>query len=298
MSLKYQSLVAIIVSSILWGTAGVVGKILMQNLHPFVASFYRYLIASIIILPFFIKEKKLKQHLKNTIFLSFLPAFNVLLFYFGLTTTTANSATLIYGATPLAVVVLAYFLFKEKLKTQKVIGILLGFAGIIGITILPLIENNTLVGDFKGNLLIAFGMTSWALYTVLSRNYLSKHGYSPVSMTAFNFFITTLLSLCFALSSGISIFHKEIFSPFMFSMLIYSGIFITFFTYLLYQWAMKHISASSASLKHYMEPVVAVFLNTIILKEQITAGFVLGSLLVLFGVIVALYGFRENPKSA
>jgi len=288
MSSRSRAFVAIIIASILWGTAGVVAKTLVKEIDPFVASFYRFLIASILILPFFIKEHKSRFIWQDILPLSIVGALNVPLFYLGIKTTTANSATLIYTVTPLATALLSSVLIKEIHSLQKLLGIFIGLIGAVFIILLPVIEKGPIVtGDIGGNLFIVCAMFSWTLYSIGSRHILSNNKYSPLTVTSLYFFTATFLSFLLSVLTKQQFFPSALFAPMYVFTLFYSGIFITLITYFLFQWAIERISVTTASLKQYIELVVAVLLNTMLLGEKLSAGFVVGSVLVILGITTA-----------
>lgn len=288
MSSRTKALIAIIVVSILWGTAGVSAKLLLHVLNPFVAAFYRFLIASLCILPFFLQIKKPKGYLRSLIPLSLLSAANISFFYVGMTTTTANAATLVYAGTPLATALLAKIFIKEEISRKKLLGVLIGLLGIIFIVVLPILDKQgELVGDLRGNIFILLGLFSWAIYTVTSKQYLSHHTYTPILMTSLNFFTVCIATLGIGLITQQQFFPPEAFTLRFLLLLIYTGVFVTFVTYGLFQWAIQHISATTASLKNYLEPVLGIYLNTLLLGETITGGFIVGSILVITGVVIA-----------
>jgi len=288
MSSRTRAFLAIIIASILWGTAGVAAKTLVRDVNPFVASFYRFLIASIIILPFFLRERKPRRIWQDLLPLSFLGAINVPLYFLGIKTTTANTATLIFTTTPLITALLSSMLIKEIHSKQKILGICIGLAGAVLIIILPLLtKGQKVTGDLTGNLWIASGILTWTLYTIGTKHVLNKNTYSPLSIISLFFFSATLFSLFLSLITNQHFFPPALFTYQYLGTLVYSAVFITIITYFLFQWAMKHISVTTASLKQYIEPIVGVFLNTIILGEKISFGFVVGSILIFLGVTVA-----------
>lgn len=287
MSNRTKALLAIVTASILWGTAGVSAKLLVQVLNPFVAAFYRFLIASLCILPFFLRAKKPRGYLRHLLPMSLLSAANIVLFYLGIKTTTANATTLLYAGTPLATALFAKILIKEDVTRKKFIGVFIGLIGVVLIVLLPVLEKQSrLTGDLRGNVLIIFAVLSWTLYTVGSRHYSSSKTYTPLLMTAMNFFTTCIVALLFGLATRQQFFPPSMFTLQYLTMLFYAGIFITLITYGLFQWAIQYLSATTASLKNYLEPVVGVSLNSLLLGEQITAGFILGSILVITGVTI------------
>lgn len=287
MSNRTKALLAIVTASILWGTAGVSAKLLVQVLNPFVAAFYRFLIASLCILPFFLRAKKPRGYLRHLLPMSLLSAANVVFFYLGIKTTTANAATLLYAGTPLATALLAKILIKEDVTRKKFIGVLIGLIGVLFVVVLPVLEKQSqLVGDLRGNILILFAMVLWTLYTIGSRHFSSSNTYSPLLITAINFFTTCIVALLFGLITQQQFFPSAMFSMRFYTTLMYAGIFITLVTYGLFQWAIHHLSATTASLKNYLEPVVAISFNSVLLGEKITIGLIAGSILVITGVTI------------
>src|SRR3989304_2125166 len=129
MSTRSQALLALIIASVLWGTSGVAAKILVRDVSPFVSSFYRFAIASLIILPFFLRERKPLRAWRTLLPLSLLGGLNVPLFFWGVQTTTANSAALIYTITPLMTALFSYLLISERHTRQKIIGIMICLIG-------------------------------------------------------------------------------------------------------------------------------------------------------------------------
>ncbi len=291
MSQKTLALIALIVASLLWSTAGVTAKILVKDMHPFVVAFYRFFIASILILPFFLREKKAWLNWKQLLIPSFIGALNVPLFFYGIKTTTANSATLIYTAGPLTTAILSYILIREKNSLSKWIGIFVGLIGVCIIIILPVIEKGEMMaGSFQGNLFIAVGMLSWTLYAIWSRRIRALNQFSPVTTTSFYFFLATLTSFILVLLTKQQFFTPQVFQPSYIFVLAYSAIFLTIITYFLFQWAIEHLSATTASFKQYIETVFAVVLNFLLLGEKLTYGLIAGGLLVLTGVAIATIG--------
>jgi len=289
MSRNIKIIIVLFITSFFWSSAGLSGKILLRTFDPLVLTVYRFSLASFILLPFFAAEKSSHKKLFRKLGpISLLSAINVIFFYYGLRITTASASTLIYAATPLAVTILSYLFLKEKVSERKLIGILTGFGGIVMIVLLPFMESQIgFMSSLKGNILIAMAMLTWSLYTIGSRLYLKKGEYSPLSIS---FISTTVMggtALLFCLVTKKALWRPEYFSPSNLFWIIYSAIFITIITFLLYQWLIKITSATTASLKHYLEAALAVILNVIFLKEKITIWFLVGSALVFTGIYFA-----------
>lgn len=205
-----------------------------------------------------------------------------------MTTTTANAAALIYAGTPLATALLSTILIQESVTRKKFLGVFIGLIGVIFIVVLPALDKTSqIVGDLRGNAFIFLALFSWATYTVLSRKYSANRTYTPFLMISINFFTNCIVTLGIALMTRQTFFPPEALTFQFLLTLIYAGVVLTVVTYGLFQWTIQHVSATTASLKNYLEPVVGVFFNSILLGEMITGGYIVGSLMVIVGIAIA-----------
>lgn len=298
MSLRNKGLIAIFISALLWGSAGVTAKLLFMETPPFVAAFHRFGLASLIILPFFLREKKTKGYIQALLPLGLFNAGNVLFYYFGLSLTTANTAAIIGTTVPITTALLSPLVINEAVAKDKMLGILVGLAGALYIVLLPLLQNgDPLHGSIFGNLLMVGSLACWTMYILHSRRALSKGTQSPLVATAMNVFAVTIASAYAALLSHQTLFPAALTSHTYIGTLFYASIGITIITFFLFQWGVQHVSAATASLKEYIQLIVAIGLNAAILGEQFTGAYVIGSVLVVAGVMLAT-GKRVSRKFA
>lgn len=290
MSSRTKALLAIVAASMLWATAGT-AKVLLQSFDPFTTAFFRFLVASLVILPFFLKERRhQKLSLLPLVPLALLGTANITLFYFGLRTTTANATAVIYTIIPLVVAVAAPKLIKEQVTATKLVGVGVGLAGALGIVILPTIERGQrFSGDLSGNLLVLMGVLCWSGYTIGSRHMLATKRATPVAMTAASIFISTAIFALLSLPQWKPAYLAA-FTGVNVLIILQLGVFVTVVTYLLLQWAIKHSSATTAALNQYLQPVFAVVFNYFFLGERLTVGLILGGIVVIAGVGIATGG--------
>ncbi|MFZ2025522.1 MAG: DMT family transporter [Microgenomates group bacterium] len=298
MSKKHLAFLAIFVASLLWSTSGVSAKILVADVNPIVISMYRFFIASLCILPFFIRQKHKHFPWKQLLMPTIIGGLSAPLFFLGIKTTLANSGTLIYTATPLVTAILAYFLIREKNSLSKWIGILIGLIGVILIILLPTYETKTaMTGNLQGNMLITAGMLCWTVYAILCRKLRLNNQVSSITTTSIYFFVSTILCFLFLTVTNEPLFPAALFSsPTHLGVLIYLAIGLTLITFSLYQWAIGYLSATTASFKQYIEVVFAIIVNGIFLGEKMTTGFLIGASLVVLGLIVATVGKMNSLR--
>ena len=173
---------------------------------------------------------------------------------------------------------------REKVIFSRLIGILIGFAGILTIILLPVIESNVAIkGNLLGNLLILAGVLCFSVYKVLSKK-MQKH-YSPLSLTTFFIALTLIIALPF----GTWELLTKTITPELFSMPVMGALFyVSFFgmaaAYLLIQYSIKHSSPVISSVESYLSPIFGIGWAMIFLREKPSPGFLFGGILALIGV--------------
>ncbi|KKU87190.1 hypothetical protein A3A64_04845 [Candidatus Gottesmanbacteria bacterium RIFCSPLOWO2_01_FULL_48_11] len=290
MSSGALTLIALLVASIFWATSGFAAKTLLKHFDPITLGAIRLTVASLVILPIFLRTTKriTKKMVLDMLPVSLFSAGNFILFLFGIQRTTANAAAVIYTVTPLVAAFLSKKFIQEHVSGKKLAGILLGLVGVLTILVLPVLEQRgVIVGDIGGNLMIVGAMIFFALYNVGSRHLIAAKSYHPITITGFSL----VVSACLFIIVNLFVPHAPIFptlrSPSILLLAIYMGIFVTVLPYILHQWAVKHSSATTAALTTYIQPVFAFMFNGFLLGEVITPGFLFGSILVFAGVFLA-----------
>lgn len=296
MSLRTKGLIALLVAALLWGTAGVTAKTLFLETPPFVAAAHRFILASLIILPWFVRTKKPKNFLRTLLPLGFFNSGNVLFYYAGLSLTTANNAAILGTAVPILTTLLSPLIIKESVSKEKMYGIALGLIGALVIVLLPVLEGgNPIHGSLEGNLLLCGSLIFWTLYILYSRAILSSGAFPAVLSTSINLFSVALASIAASALLRLPLISSSLLVPSYLLVLLYAAVGITIITFFLFQWAVAHVSASTASLKEYIQPVFGIGFNAALLGEQITTSYLLGSILVFAGVALAT-GKRLTKK--
>lgn len=284
MSNRQKAFLAVFTGALLGGATAAITKIGLLGIPPFSFVFVRFLVASIILIPFAIYKRKTLKSYFSLIPVSLLAAINIIVFIIGIKSTTATIGQLLYAATPFLTGIILYSFYKEKLSTFKVIGIFTGFIGTAIVVSLPVIERkNPFSGDLLGNLLISIGVVSWSFYMVYSKQLLQK--YSPFDVTSAFIFVTLAVSTPFFIFETIS--RNGWWLSISFNSILalgYVTVISTIFTYLLNQYAIKHGGSVFASMSFYLLPISAFLSSFLLLGERLSPGLFIGGILVLFGI--------------
>lgn len=288
-SLNFLVFIAIIFSAIIGGAAVVYTKIGLGQIPPFSFTFLRFAIASLCILPFFLKNlPKPDKNFYKVILFSLILSFNIIVFPFGIMLTTATISQTLYATVPIFVAVFSFFLLSERVPSRKIFGIILGFAGTLVIILLPEINHgNPSAGNLAGNLILIVTVAATSLYNTLSKKFQKQ--YAPLQLTAIFIFTTTVL---LAFLAGFELLKNPALwkhAPIQaFGEAAYVGLFGTVIYYVLTQYIIKHASPLIASLMFYLLPISAFVWAYLLLGEQITSGLIFGALLTFAGVFLIL----------
>lgn len=285
MSDKQKALLSTIIASFLAGAVAAVIKIGLTEIPPLTFSFLRFLLAAVCILPFLLRLKR--DFLKDIIGLlplSLLAGINIVLFIFGLKTTTATIGTLIYAGTPMIAGILAFYFLEEKLNIPRLAGIIIGFIGVGGVILLPLLEKGVpFSGDLTGNLLIGLGVILTSFYKVFSKRF--QRNYSPLVIASMFIVTTTIALLPLSLFELQTQWWTALTGAGLLS-IIYSGIFATAGMYIFQQYAIKHGGPVVASMQLYLQPILAFLSAFVILGERLTMGIIIGGVLSFLGIFL------------
>lgn len=294
---KYiKSFIGILFIAFIGGAVPVFGKITLTEVPTFSFTFLRFLLASLVLLPFYLKIRHpIGKNFWKIFGLSFLAMLNVLLFAFGVQYTAAGVAQAIYTVSPIMAAVFSYFMIKEGFNLKKITGVLLGFIGALIIVFLPLIEKGLATEvTLLGNILIVIATTCVTLFTVLSKPF--QKTYHPIEITTFFSVVTVLIMLPFSLYELQTepAWWREVSLAGLLG-LLYIGFFGTAFYYLVIQYIVKNTTPTLASMVLYVQPFAAILWAYVFLSETVTAPFFIGILLALAGVWLTLTSKRGKP---
>src|SRR2546422_8688600 len=154
--------IALILTAIIWGSALVVTKSLLQEIGPFTAAVLRFLIAWVILAPFAYRQGyRLSFALRPTFLLFGLTgiALYTAMTTLGLVFTSAGSAALIQAGIPAVTTLLSVLLLKERVSRLQLLGITLSVAGLLLVTGVSLGREGST--PLVGNLLVVGSVLSW-----------------------------------------------------------------------------------------------------------------------------------------
>lgn len=284
-------LLALLLYVILGALIPTVVKLTLREIPPFTLTFLRFLIATLVIFPFYWKQRPQKITRDQIIKLFLVGALgsvvNTAIFAYAIQFTSVIVSQILYSTVPIIVAISGFFLIKEKISKSQLTGTIIGFIGVLFLIYQSIISQDILtLGTPFGNLLMLIGVLGWSFYTIFSRD-LSKK-FSPMTLS-FATFISGVIILAIASPVEMLVkgFSLSMITGRAFLELIFLGVVSSVIVYSLYQFGIKRTSAFIASLSFYLSPVFVVIPAAIFLQERLTPFLITGAILILSGVFLA-----------
>jgi drug/metabolite transporter (DMT)-like permease len=196
---------------------------------------------------------------------------------------------LIVAVVPLCVVVLRW-MFREKVATGTILGVVAGFVG-VAILIIP--EGVTGRVDVVSMLMIVGAAISWSIGSFMSRRLDMPH--DPLASTGVQMLVGGVALLATGALTGETVRPEEFSTESLLS-LGYLIVFGSVLAYTAYTWVLIHASVSRVSTYAYVNPVVAVFLGWLLLRETVDLTMIIGAAVIIVSVWMVIRTESRKPK--
>ena len=297
----FTSHLALLGANIIYGANHIIAKGIMP--HKIGASafvFFRIFGAGILfwIVKSFIKEKVAKKDYGRLLLCGLLGvAANQLLFFNGLNLTSPIDASIIITAIPIMVIIFSFFFLKEKITSNKIIGIATGSIGAFLLIWYGKSAEGT--SSLLGNLLVFLNASSYGLYLVLVKPLMKR--YESITVISWVFLFGFIFMFPFGIEGAI----ETDFSAFTFdTYFAFTFVIIgtTFLAYLFNIYALKNVSPAVNGSYVYLQPAISFIMVSIYAywlgheqyKEDINLIKISSCILVFAGVFL----ISRTPKRA
>ena len=215
--------------------------------------------------------------------------FNWILLFESYRHTTVATATLCYYMAPIILVVLSPFVFKERMSLRKVLCVLTALLGMVFVSGLAQ-GGLPAAGELKGVLL---ALSAAVLYSLIVISNKKISGLSAYARTIMQLFLSALILLPYNLLTGA--YAGMVLSPRALLLLLTVGIVHTGVAYYLYFGSVEHLKSQTLAILSYIDPVVAVLLSALLLREPLGLLGGLGAVLILGAALIC--ELPEKPKA-
>ena len=276
---------SLILAMVIFGTIGIFRKYI--PLPSGIVACARGLLGVVFLLVF-IKIKKIKmareaikEHLWILLVSGGFIGLNWVLLFESYRYTSVAVATLCYYMAPIFVMIVSPFLLKEKLTVKKVLCVIVALIGMVFVS--GVLDGGISdISELKG---ILFGLGAAALYATVVMM-IQKLGKVPTyDKTIMQLGAAAVVLIPFILF--VEDLSAVVLTPLIVFMLIIVGVVHTGIAYALYFGSMNGLKAQTVALFSYIDPIVAIILSAMFLKEPMTIYSAIGAVLVLGATMIS-----------
>ncbi|TBL81072.1 DMT family transporter [Paenibacillus thalictri] len=296
--------VCVVLNAIIVGFSFLFTKVALEQASPLDTLAYRFAISfGVMTLLVACGRVKLNYRGKPLIKAVLLTVFYPLGFFtfqaFGLQYATSAEGGILFAFTPVLTMLLAFAFLKEKTTVRQQLAI---FLSVFGVAFIFIMKGSGLnLSNLTGILLLTLSCLASAGYSVLARSLVKS--YSPAEITYF------MLGTGFAVYLAASFFSHtaagtldRLFAPLasgsFIAAMLYLGILSSLVTALSSNYALSKIEAARMSAFNNLSTVVSIAAGALFLGEIITWYHLIGSVLVITGVLGANLPRRSSSKTA
>lgn len=294
----------IVVLYALFASTFSLGKVLLNYAQPIFLVGIRMSIAGLLLLLyqyfnkktiFRFERKDWSLYIQGIFFTCYLP---YILRFWGLRHMPSSKASLIYTLGPFITYVFGYFLVNEKVTFKKVVGLLVGFFGLLPILMVPAPKEDLLggIGFFSWpEISIVLSITSLSYGWIVMRKLIRDKNYDPAMVNGISMFAGGLLALITSwLFEPKATITNVI--PF-FSILAIIIIVSNLICHNLYGALLKKYSPTFLSFASFLTPLFAALYGWIFLNETISWDFFVSTGFVFLGLAIFYQGeLQQNKK--
>ena len=269
----------------IWGGMFVSVKIAVQYIPPIPLVWMRYIVAFVVLTAVIIYQREnLKIARKDILLLLSIGVIghtiSIVTQEYGTMFSSAQMGSVITSATPTFMLIFATWLLKEKMTVRKILSIILATVGVIMIAGTDSMDISKQLGAFCSTV----AALTWALMSVMLKLIPSR--YSPLQI---NFYAVLTAIVCLT-PINLPVLDElpwdKILQPEIIGCVVYMGAISTAIAFLLWNKGLLLMEAGASGLFFFFQPIVGTFLGWLILDEQITLIFWIGSILIFIGVFL------------
>jgi drug/metabolite transporter (DMT)-like permease len=289
---QFLPMAAVLTAVVLWGSSFSAMRTVLNDLDPMAAIFLRLFIASLCLLPF--AWKLIPRNLKKGDWkiLGAMVLFQPCLYFMfesrALVYTTSSQAGIVSACLPLMVALAAWIFLSEAINAKIIVGLVMSITGVGLLTIFQ-DKGVTAPNPLLGNFLELLAMVSACGYMILVKQLSSR--YNTWTLTGIQvaggtlFFLPGIQPLLAA--------NPAIWTLKLILLLFFLGSCVSLGAFGLYNYGIKTLSVSRASICINLIPVIAITLGWVFLGETLNLKQGIAAGIVISGVVLSNYKSRN-----
>ena len=293
MSVSLKAAIFLCFASLFWSGNFIVGRLssVEDLVSPLSLSFYRWVIALIILTPFCLKnalvDLPLLKKQPGMVFLIILTGptlFNTLT-YIGLTATTVINSLLVISTTPMLIILLNKLIYKNQTNLFQMLGVILSLIGVSYVITKGNYQNIFDSKFYSGDLFILLAVISWALYSIFLKK--NETGVSGFSFLYLSFVFTVILLLPVYLYDVIIQNNFIVFDHKTLLVIGYTGTLPSILSYICWNTGVALIGPNKSGPFLHLMPIFGGILAYLVFQETLQSYHYAGILSVIVGIMIA-----------
>ncbi len=231
----------------------------------------------------------IKKHLPALFVSGALLGFNWICLFEGYEYTSVAAATLCYYMAPIFIILASPLVLKERLTLRKSLCVVAALAGMVLVS--GILQTGLSFSELKG---VLFALAAAVMYSAIML--LNK---KTCNVPSFDRTVVQLASAAVVMVPYVLIADKPanlVFDTKTVLLLITVGIIHTGVAYVLYFGSMSGLKAQTIALFSYLDPVLAVILSAVLLRENAGASVWVGAVLIIGAAVAAEFGTEKKVK--
>lgn len=293
---SYAPHIALFAVQVFFGTATVLGKFALLAFPPYALVGFRVGGAA---LAFYILQRfrgslaldNRRDYLRFAFLAFFGVALNQLLFFKGLSLTTAVNTSLIAVTIPIFTILISVLIGSDSFSRRKVAGIILAAFGVI--YLIDPTKASFGSQTTQGDILIVLNSLCYAIYVAISKKLISHYG--ALKSIAWLFLYASLINVPMGIFALQEVNLSEVSLN---SWMFVAGlvIFPTILAYFWNAWALSRVEPSVVAVYIYLQPLIGFLAAIFFLGEHFSVRLLISAILVFAGVFLVTKKRRNRLR--
>jgi drug/metabolite transporter (DMT)-like permease len=201
--------------------------------------------------------------------------------YVGIKQTTATNAVLFQSVTPALIPLIAFLIFRDRIRVRTIVGLALSFLGVLAIVLRLEPRALLTLGANPGDLWLLANVALWALYTACLR-------WKPGNLSPLAFMLAVMLA---GMLTGLPATLVDYaaggrFEPTWGSVLgtLYLGLFPSVICYVMWNRGVAEVGPARAGVYLHLIPLFGALMAVALLGEELHLYHLVGIALILLGI--------------
>ena len=275
-----------------WASTYVGTAFVVEEIDPYTGSGFRFMTAGILIILFVIITKgpralKInKKQVINAMFIGFI-LIGLASPLLGVSAQHISSGliALLVAMTPIFIAILR-FIFGDIPSLKTIIGIVVGFGGVIIVLVIPTVENNLFI------IICLVSNVIWAIGSFWSQRIELPE--SPLTTAAIQTFFGAICAILIGIFRGedTSTFFNASESETWIAFLYISV--MGAIAYSAYAFLLVNTPISLVATHAFVNPIIALFLGNLLRNEKISTSIIVSGIVVVFGIALVIWGEKKK----